>query len=144
MKKTNSIAAMLLCLTLLLTAACCAAAEAVATLPELWETALYTEDAEFGTGAVTVTVEVTAADMTVAFTLHTDAETVGAALFENGLIEGEDGPYGLYVKVVNGITADYDIDQSYWSFYINGGYAMSGVDTTEITEGNVYQLVYTK
>ena len=63
---------------------------------------------------------------------------------EHGLIAGEEGDYGLYVKVVNGITADYDVDQSYWAFYIDGDYAMSGVDTTAITEGVTYQLVYTK
>jgi len=65
-------------------------------------------------------------------------------LIEHGLIDGDEGPYGLYVKVVNGMTADYDVDKSYWSFYINGEYAMTGVDATEITEGTTYQLVYTK
>ena len=32
------------------------------------------------------------------FEIRTDKETVGEALLETGLIEGEDGPYGLYVK----------------------------------------------
>ena len=57
-----------------------------------------------------------------------------------GLIEGEEGPYGLYVKVVNGIRADYDKDKVYWAFYINGDYAMSGVDVTEICAGDEYAL----
>ena len=63
---------------------------------------------------------------------------------DEGLIEGEDGPYGLYVKKVNGIVADYDVDQSYWAFNINGEYAMTGVDVTDIVDGDTYSFVYTK
>ena len=65
-------------------------------------------------------------------------------MFEHELISGEESQYGLYIKSVNGIVADYDVDASYWAFYVDGEYAMSGVDTTEIAEGKVYQLVYTK
>lgn len=72
------------------------------------------------------------------FEITTDKSTVGDALLEEGLIEGEDGAYGLYVKTVNGITLDYDKDGAYWAFYVNDEYAMSGVDTTEITEGDSY------
>ena len=74
------------------------------------------------------------------FEIHTDEEMVGAALLALGLIEGEAGDYGLYVKKVNGIVADYDVDQTYWAFYINGEYANSGVDTTPITEGESYSF----
>lgn len=73
-----------------------------------------------------------------AFEIHTDKETVGDALLELELIEGENSEYGLFVKVVNGITADYDVDKTYWAFYVNGQYATSGVDTTAITEGETY------
>ena len=110
----------------------------------VWENATYRKDMEFGNGAKTVVVEVKAEDQQVTFTIKTDKDTVGAALLEHGLIAGEEGAYGLYVKQVNGITADYDVDQTYWSFYINGEYAMTGVDTTEITEGATYRLEYTK
>ncbi len=72
------------------------------------------------------------------FEVHTDKTTVGEALIELGLLDGEGGPYGLYVKTVNGITLDFNIDGMYWAFYINGEYAMSGVDTTPITEGEKY------
>ena len=75
-----------------------------------------------------------------AFDIHTDKTTVGDALLELGLIAGEEGAYGLYVKQVNGITADYDVDQTYWAFYINGEYAMSGVDTTTIEKDAVYSF----
>ena len=74
------------------------------------------------------------------FEIHTDKETVGEALLEVGLIEGEESEYGLYVKTVNGITADYDKDGVYWAFYVNGEYAQSGVDSTTITEGETYSF----
>ena len=111
---------------------------------ELWENAIYLTDTEFGKGSKELIVEVTAGDQSVTFTVHTDETTVGAALIEHDLISGEEGAYGLYVKNVNGITADYDVDQSYWAFYVDGEYATTGVDTTEITEGSVYRLEYTK
>lgn len=74
------------------------------------------------------------------FLIHTDKETVGDALLEHALIEGDEGNYGLYVKKVNGIIADYDVDKTYWAFYINGEYAVTGVDVTDVTEGNSYAL----
>lgn len=110
----------------------------------VWENATYRKDMEFGKGAKTVVVEVKAEDNMITFTIHTDKNTVGEALLEHDLIAGEESEYGLYVKTVNGIVADYDTDQAYWAFYIDGEYAMSGVDTTEITEGATYQLAYAK
>ena len=63
---------------------------------------------------------------------------------ELGLISGDNGPYGLMVLVVDNEVHNYDIDQSYWGFYINGEMAMTGVDGTPITEGETYQLVRVK
>ena len=74
------------------------------------------------------------------FEIHTDKETVGDALLEENLIAGDDSEYGLYVKTVNGITADYDADQTYWAFYINDEYAATGVDSTPVTEGDTYSF----
>lgn len=70
--------------------------------------------------------------------VHSDEDTVGKALMAEGIIAGEDGPYGLYVKTVNGITLDYDKDGLYWAFYENGEYGLTGVDQTKITEGQTY------
>ena len=72
------------------------------------------------------------------FTITSSRKTVGDALFDEKLIEGENGAFGLYVKKVNGITADYNIDKTYWAFYVNGEYGMSGVDMTPIEDGAVY------
>ncbi|MDE7273679.1 MAG: DUF4430 domain-containing protein [Lachnospiraceae bacterium] len=72
------------------------------------------------------------------YEIHTDKETVGAALLELGLIAGDDSEFGLYVKTVNDITVDYDKDGKYWAFYIDGEYATTGVDSTPITDGASY------
>lgn len=72
------------------------------------------------------------------FSIKTDKTIVGEALLEKGLIAGEQGDYGLYVKTVNNITADFDTDKTYWAFYINDEYAMTGVDVTEIENGATY------
>lgn len=72
------------------------------------------------------------------FTISTDKKTVGEALLEENLIAGDDSEYGLYVKTVNGVTLDYDKDGMYWAFYVNGEYAQTGVDSTEITAGAEY------
>ena len=122
----------------------CLTACGVADSNDVWASATYRQDTAFGEGAKTITVEVKAQETTVVFTVKTDKSTVGEALIEHNLIEGEESQYGLYVKKVNGITADYDVNQSYWAFYIDGEYALSGVDTTEIAEGVTYQLEYTK
>lgn len=110
----------------------------------MWKDALYTTDTELGEGATTVTVQVKADERQVTFTIHTDKTTVGEALQEHNLLEGEDSQYGLFVKKVNGIVADYDVDQHYWAFYVNGEYAVNGVDTTNIEEGVTYSLERTK
>ena len=87
------------------------------------------DGAVIGTGATAITVEVQGADgKIVTFTVNTDEETVGAALLKLGVIAGEDSDYGLYVKTVNGETADYEKDGAYWAFYVNGEYAMASVD----------------
>lgn len=137
------IAAIVLSL-LLLCPAVAAFCEAAPALSAPWNDAVYTADTEVGEGEKTLILEVKALDTTVTFTVHTDAETVGTALAENGIITGEEGPYGMFIKAVDGMTADYNVDQSYWAFFIDGDYAMSGVDGTEIREGAVYQLVYTR
>ena len=74
------------------------------------------------------------------FEIHTDKEIVGEALLDLGLIDGEESEFGLFVKTVNGIVADYEVDSTYWAFYVNGEYAMSGVDSTNIEEGSSYSF----
>ena len=72
------------------------------------------------------------------FEYTSDKATVGEALIAEGLIEGHETEYGLYVDSVNGVALDWDKDGKYWAFYIDGEYAMTGVDATKITEGATY------
>lgn len=96
---------------------------------------------ELGEGEKSFTFTITDADGNeTELTVNTDKTIVGEALQELGLLAGEEGPYGIYVKTVNGITYDYDADGKYWAFYINGEYAMTGVDITEIENGATYSF----
>ncbi len=74
------------------------------------------------------------------FIIKTDKTIVGEALQEYGLIEGDEGNFGLYVKKVNGIFAEYETTGNYWAFYIGDSYAAQGIDMTEIVNGEVYSL----
>ena len=92
-----------------------------------------------GEGATSFTFTVvTKAGEEKTFTVKTDKTIVGEALQDAGLISGEEGQFGLYVKVVDGETLDYATDGKYWAFYVDGEYAPKGVDTTEIEAGKVY------
>ncbi len=142
MKKTlkttlGALLALVLCIGI------CACGNAVQE-NDLWANATYTEDTELGAGAKTVTVEVTAEEKTVVFTLHTDAQTVGEALMEHNLVSGEQSAYGLYIKSVNGIEADYSKTQTYWGFNKDGASMQTGVDGAQLSDGEHYELVYTK
>ncbi len=69
-----------------------------------------------------------------------DVELLGEALQNLGYIKGEPGPYGLYVKEVNGIIADYDTDGTYWALYINDEMSVKGVDQVSIADGDIYSF----
>jgi len=131
--------AMLLLLAVVLCATACGEAE-----KNVWDSATYTENTTFGEGKTTVSVEVKAEDKAVTFTLKTDKTTLADAMLEHALIAGEESEYGLYVKVVNGITADYDADGHYWSLCKGGDALMTGADATEIKDGEHYEFVYAK
>lgn len=95
---------------------------------------------EKGHGQTEFALQVIDADGTQTdFAISTDEKTVGAALLQLELISGENGSYGLYVKTVNGVTAD-EKAKMYWAFYVDGQYAQTGVDTTNITAGATYTL----
>ena len=95
--------------------------------------------ATIGEGEKSFVTEVVDADgNTVRFTVQTNEKTVGEALQKLGVIDGEEGDYGLYIKTVNGTTADFSKDNTYWAFYVDGEYAMTGADMTDIVDGTVY------
>ena len=139
MKKLNTAAALLLILALALSLAACGAGEGEAA--DLWDGAMYMEDASLGEGAMTIAVDVTAGEKTVKLSVATDAENLRDALEPLGLIAGDESELGLYIKTVNGISADYEADGYYWALYIGGEYASTGVDATPVADGGEYALV---
>lgn len=99
---------------------------------------------EIGTGKTSFRFLVTRLDKTVTeYTVFTDKTTVGAALLEVGLIAGSDSEYGLMVETVDGLKLEYNADKAYWAFYVDGEYAMTGVDSTNIEAGKVYGFTAT-
>ena len=110
----------------------------------LWAGAKYTEDTEVGEGKIAIKVKVTAGDKAVTITVRTNNEHLGGALVENDLVTGDESEYGLFIKSVNGILADYDKDQAWWAISKDGEMLMTGADSTPIADGESYELTYTK
>ena len=77
------------------------------------------------------------------FTYSTDEEYLGAVLVAENLLQGDQGEYGLMIHTVDGEKADWNVDQSYWALYIGEEYAVTGVDTTPVNDGDSFRLVYT-
>lgn len=95
-------------------------------------------------GGKTVTVEVVHSDESKkSFTYHTDEEYLANVLLSEGLVEGDDGDWGLFITVVDGEEASYDANQSYWAVYQNGEYAQVGVSELPVNDGDSFSLVYT-
>lgn len=95
-------------------------------------------------GEKTVTVEVVHQDGTArTFTYRTDEEYLGELLLSEGLVKGEEGPYGLYIEEADGEAADYGADRSYWALYEGEEYAAQGVSETALSDGARFSLVYT-
>ena len=110
---------------------------------DVWQDAVYTEDTTLGEGAKTVTVELKVEDHLITFTVLTDETVLGDALVSIGLISGEEGPYGLYVKVVNGMTVKYEDGGYWWGITKNGVTTDTGVDGITIADGEQYELTFT-
>lgn len=144
MTKKNSISkilSFLLCIVLIAAMALSLCACSTDAPPQESQVPELSNVTEVGEGEVSFDFKVVDAEANETdFLVSTDEETVGAALLAVDLIAGEDSEFGLYVKTVNGITADYDVDGSYWAFYINGEYASTGVDSTNIEDGAEYMF----
>ena len=95
-------------------------------------------------GGKAITVTVVHQDGTEKnFEYSTDEEYLGPVLLAEGLVEGEEGPYGLTIHAVDGERASWEENQSYWALFIGEEYATTGADGVVVTDGGVYKLVYT-
>lgn len=72
-------------------------------------------------------------------TYHTEEAYLGPVVTGDGLVEGEDGDYGLYIKTVDGETAD-DSKQQWWCITKDGENVNASADQTPIEDGDHFEL----
>ena len=73
------------------------------------------------------------------FEIKSSKEMLGQALKDEGLIEGEEGDYGLYITKVNGVEADA-ASQQWWCITKGGEEVMTSIDTTPFADGDTFEL----
>ena len=137
MKKTvlSTVSILLSLLCFLCLASCAEKVDATG----LWENATYLSDTTLGNGSKTVSFTVEAEDQIVTFTLKTDKDNLGDALYEHGLVNDPS-----FFNVMNGIEANWEKDQAYWAFYNGEDYMMVGIDEASVEGDANYRFVYTK
>lgn len=74
-----------------------------------------------------------------ALSLQTEQEFLRGALEEVSLISGEQSANGLFVKTVDGYTAD-DNKQEWWCFTKGGEDLYTGVDVTPVADGDRFEI----
>jgi len=72
-------------------------------------------------------------------TVKTDADYLRGALEQEGLVEGTDGDFGLYITAIDGETAD-ESKQQWWGYTKSGEYVETGVDQTAIEDGDNFEF----
>ena len=96
-------------------------------------------------GSKHITVEVIHRDGTErSFAYDTDADYLSEVLLDEGLVSGAEGPFGLYVETVDGETASYETDGSWWALSINGTFAETGADATPVHDGDAYTWTWNR
>lgn len=105
----------------------------------VWENATYTSDVTLGEGSKTVTFDIEAEGKKITITLKTDKETLGAAMYEQGLINDPS-----FFDTLNGMLASWDKDKAYWAFYQGETMMPYGVNDQKLSGGESFRFVYTK
>ena len=95
-------------------------------------------------GSKSITVKVIHGDGSEKdFFYETDEEYLGSVLLAHDLVQGDMGEFGLMISAVDGETAVWEENKSYWALYIGEEYATTGADGIVLTDGGQYSLVYT-
>ena len=122
---------------ILIAAVCLAVVAAVLFL--VWRIAI----PKGGTGDKHLTVQVIHGDgSSKDFSLDTQEEYLGTALVAGGVVEDNQGPYGLYILTADGETADKE-KQEWWQIIRDGEKLTTGADSTPIADGEQYKLILT-
>lgn len=97
--------------------------------------------AETHTGNKDITVTIVYKDETSKdFEISTDAEFLADALVEQELIEYDESGY---YTTIDGVTADFNADKSWWCLTKNGTMTTDGLNTQPIADGDVFEITYT-
>ena len=90
-------------------------------------------------GDKTISVSISYDDKSREFSINTDEEYLRGALEQEKLISGDESEFGLFVKIVDGRTAD-DSKQEWWCFTKGGETVMTGVDDTPIADKDKFEI----
>lgn len=91
-------------------------------------------------GAKQLAIEIALPDGSVTeHVLHTDAETLGAAMNEASLITGHTEALGFFIDSVGGVVAD-PAKGEWWVFTKDGEWVTTGVNDTLIADGEHYEF----
>lgn len=93
---------------------------------------------------ITFTLTVTHADKSQKdFEITTSETNLRRALEAENLISGDESEYGLFVTTVDGETADYTANKSWWNLTRDGTSLSTGVDGCTVEDGDRYGFIYT-
>ena len=76
------------------------------------------------------------------FKISTDAEYLGDALFEEKLVTEAEYESGFYTEI-NGVKADFNVDQSWWCVTKDGEMTSVGMNEQVIADGDEFGITYT-
>ncbi len=77
------------------------------------------------------------------FVYKTEEKFLGPVLRKEGLVEGHVDGGSFFIDAVDGLVADYSVNESWWKVLEDGEQVLVGVDELAIKDGGTYQLVYT-
>ena len=76
------------------------------------------------------------------FEISTDAEKLGQALFEEGLVFEEEYKTGYY-QHIDGVRADYTLDGAWWCVTKSGEMTTVGTNDLPISDGDSFEITHT-
>ncbi|MBR6743425.1 MAG: hypothetical protein IKL94_02905 [Clostridia bacterium] len=92
-------------------------------------------------GIKNITVSIVYADgESENISITTEKKFLADALIEEGIIEYN--KTGLYTTI-NGVTADYNKDKSWWCLTKGGKEVFEGFNTQAISDGDIFEITYT-
>ncbi len=76
------------------------------------------------------------------FEISTDAENLGQALFEKGLVTEDEYKAGYY-QHIDGVRADYTLDKAWWCVTKGGEMTTVGANDLPIADGDSFEITHT-